>query len=42
MGPVRLSFDGTASILERDEPGRRLVVDAAVPTRRAAATPPFG
>ncbi|MBL7629907.1 SRPBCC family protein [Frankia sp. CN6] len=29
MGPVRLSFAGTASILERDAAGRRMVVDAA-------------
>ncbi|MBX6388741.1 MAG: SRPBCC family protein [Frankia sp.] len=29
MGPVRLSFEGTAAILERDATGRRMVVDAS-------------
>jgi hypothetical protein len=29
MGPVRLSFAGTADITERDEAGHRIVVDAA-------------
>jgi carbon monoxide dehydrogenase subunit G len=29
MGPVRLQFGGTAEIAERDEAGRRLVVNAA-------------
>ena len=29
MGPVRLKFTGTADIAERDEPGRKIVVNAA-------------
>jgi carbon monoxide dehydrogenase subunit G len=29
MGPVRLAFAGTATIVERDEAARRVVVDAA-------------
>jgi carbon monoxide dehydrogenase subunit G len=29
MGPVRLQFAGTAQIKERDDPGKRIVVDAA-------------
>src|ERR1700761_9116700 len=29
MGPVRLNFAGTADIVERDEPGRKIVVNAA-------------
>ena len=29
MGPVKLQFAGTAEITERDEAGRRIVVDAA-------------
>jgi carbon monoxide dehydrogenase subunit G len=29
MGPVKLQFNGTATITERDEAGKRLVVDAA-------------
>lgn len=29
MGPVKMQFGGTARIVERDEPGKRLVVDAA-------------
>ena len=29
MGPVRLKFTGTADIVERDEPGRKIVVNAA-------------
>ncbi|HTW21348.1 MAG TPA: SRPBCC family protein [Mycobacteriales bacterium] len=29
MGPVRLSFDGTASITERDDDAKRMVIDAA-------------
>jgi uncharacterized protein len=29
MGPVRLSFDGTAQVTERDEPAHRMVVDAS-------------
>ena len=29
MGPVKLQFDGTAEIKERDEAGKRIVVDAA-------------
>ena len=29
MGPVKLQFAGTAAIKERDEAGRRIVVDAA-------------
>ncbi|HEY7043514.1 MAG TPA: SRPBCC family protein [Nocardioidaceae bacterium] len=29
MGPVRLSFNGTADIVERDEAAKRIVVDAA-------------
>ena len=29
MGPVRLKFAGTADIVERDEPGKRIVVNAA-------------
>jgi carbon monoxide dehydrogenase subunit G len=29
MGPVKLQFSGTATIVERDDPGRRIVVDAA-------------
>src|SRR5688572_17000988 len=29
MGPVKLQFSGTAQIKERDDAGKRLVVDAA-------------
>lgn len=29
MGPVKLQFGGTAHITERDEPGKRIVVDAS-------------
>ncbi|HWL41464.1 MAG TPA: SRPBCC family protein [Ilumatobacter sp.] len=29
MGPVKLEFDGTAKIVERDEAGKRITVDAA-------------
>jgi uncharacterized protein len=29
MGPVRLSFDGTAQVTERDEAAHRMVVDAS-------------
>ena len=29
MGPVKMEFDGTAAIVERDEANRRVVVDAA-------------
>jgi hypothetical protein len=29
MGPVKLRFAGTAEIVERDEPGKRLVIDAS-------------
>ena len=29
MGPVKLQFAGTAEIVERDEPGKRLVIDAS-------------
>ena len=29
MGPVKLQFAGTAEIKERDEPGKRIVVDAS-------------
>jgi hypothetical protein len=29
MGPVRMQFGGTATITERDDPARRIVVDAA-------------
>ena len=29
MGPVKLAFDGTATITERDEANKRIVVDAA-------------
>lgn len=29
MGPVRLAFTGTADIVERDDAGKRVVVDAA-------------
>jgi uncharacterized protein len=29
MGPVRLKFNGTADIVERDEQGRKIVVNAA-------------
>ena len=29
MGPVKLQFAGTAKIVERDDPGKRIVVDAA-------------
>jgi len=29
MGPVKLEFDGTAKIVERDESAKRIVVDAA-------------
>lgn len=29
MGPVKLQFDGTAKILERDDAAKRMVIDAA-------------
>ena len=29
MGPVKMNFDGTAEIVERDEPNKRILVDAS-------------
>ena len=39
MGPVKLQFAGTAEIKERDDAGKRIVVDAAARTRRAVGRP---
>ena len=39
MGPVRLSFGGTAQITERDEAANRIVVDASGARPGAAARP---
>ena len=39
MGPVRLQFAGKAEITERDETGKRVVVHAAGPRKRAGGRP---
>lgn len=38
MGPVALSFDGTASITERDDAAKRIVVDASGSERKGKGT----